>query len=97
VLHHVAVFTWKPGTSPEAVAALTAALDELRQQIPTLRRYAYGPDLGLTPAPGDYGVVASFDDEAGWRVYEDSPLHNRIRAELIAPHMASRLGLQFES
>ena len=47
--------------------------------------------------PGDFAVVADFDDEAGWRVYDRRPFHATVRSEVIGPLAASRMGAQISS
>jgi hypothetical protein len=96
VISHVAVFTWVEGTTDEQVAEITAALLTLPGLIPAIRRYTAGPDAGLAAGNGDYAVVATFDDVDGWRAYDTDPEHNRIKAELIKPRLASRSAVQFE-
>ena len=44
----------------------------------------------------DFGIVATFDDEAGWRAYMDDAEHDRIRKELLIPIARERVTAQFE-
>ena len=44
----------------------------------------------------DYGVVADFDDAAGWHAYDVQPRHNEVRAELIRPFIGERAAVRFE-
>jgi hypothetical protein len=94
---HVALFRWTPGTSPEQIAAIAPALQALASTLAGLRSYACGPGLGLTPVSYDFGVVAEFDDKAGWDAYMADEEHERIRTELIGPIVAERAGIQLES
>lgn len=93
MIRHVAVFRWKPDVTTQQVAEVTAALDALAAQVPSVQRYEHGPDLGLGGS-FDYAVVADFDDEDGWRAYMDDPRHDAVRGELIAPLSAERGNLQ---
>ena len=97
MLHHIVVFTWNPGTTAEQVADLERALADLQAQVPELRRYAYGPNLGLTAGSADFGIAAEFDDEAGWRAYDQHPAHAKVRSDVLAPMIASRAVVQFRS
>ncbi len=65
VLTHVALFTWKPGTTEGQVAALAAGLATLPRLIPEIKAYRFGPDAGLADGNVDYGVVAEFDSPEG--------------------------------
>ncbi len=67
VLTHVALFTWKPGTTEEQVAELAAGLGTLPGLIPEIKGYRFGPDAGLADGNVDYGVVAEFDSADGYR------------------------------
>jgi len=93
---HVALFRWKPDTTPEEIARVAPALLALSTTLPRLRSYACGPGLGLTPTSYDFGVVAEFEDKAGWDAYMADQEHDRIRAELINPIVEARAGIQFD-
>jgi hypothetical protein len=95
MLRHVVCLTWKDGVPPGAVDAIAAALGALPGRIPEIRAYSFGRDLGLGAGNAGFGIVADFDDAAGWRTYQDDPEHQRIIVELIRPHLASRTAAQF--
>jgi hypothetical protein len=48
------------------------------------------------PTNADYLIVATFDDVAGWREYDESALHNEIRAKYFKPYIATRAAAQIE-
>jgi hypothetical protein len=96
MLRHVVLLTWLEGTTPEQVAAVTAALDTLPGQIDTIKAYAHGSDLCLTEPRCGYAIVGAFDDAAGWRTDDEHPAHNKARAEVIVPLVAQRASVQFE-
>lgn len=95
--HHVALFRWQPGTTDEQVTEVTGALRALASTLRGVRSYACGAGLGLFPFSSDYGVVAAFEDRSAYDEYMASAEHDRIRAELIAPIIAERAGIQFEA
>jgi hypothetical protein len=97
VITHVVLFRWKPEIPEGQVAAISAGLDQLPGAIGSIRSYRHGSDLGLSAGGFDYAVVATFDDAAGWREYDQDALHDRVRAELIRPWIAERAATQFES
>jgi hypothetical protein len=103
MFRHVVLFKWKPGTDAETVAAVVAGLSACAAALPVTRAYTCGPDVQGTGSQAgseeryDFGVVADFDDEAGWRVYDADAEHNRLRAELIRPLIAQRVTIQFET
>ena len=94
MIRHVALFRWVEGTTAEQVAAVTGALEALPAQIPTIRSYAVGPDLGLGEGRWDLGVIASFEDARGYHGYVDHPAHRAVADTLIAPIRAERADVQ---
>jgi hypothetical protein len=90
------MFRWKDGTTGAQVDAIEAALRGLPDEIPELRDYHFGRDLGLVPTSLDFCVVADLDDEPSWARYRDHPTHRRILDELITPVTESRFALQYE-
>jgi hypothetical protein len=97
MFHHVALFRWQPGTTPEQIEPIAPSLRALASTLTGLRAYECGPGLGLAPTSYDFGVVAAFEDRAAWDSYMADAEHDRIRAELITPIVADRAGIQFES
>lgn len=94
MIRHVALFRWIDGTTAEQVAAVTDALEALPAQIPTIRSYAVGADLGLGEGRWDFAVIASFEDARGYHGYVDHPAHQAVAETLIAPIRAERAHVQ---
>jgi Stress responsive A/B Barrel Domain len=97
MFRHVALFSWKPDATEAQKDALVAELEKLPGVIGTIRAYHIGPDAGLNPDNYDFGVVAEFDDEAGYLVYRDHPDHRTVITDYLRPILASRAGIQFGS
>lgn len=93
---HVAVFTWKEGTSAEQIAAFTSALRELRPQLPMVLSYDFGPDLGLREGNGEFAVVAEMATTDDVTAYLDHPLHVELVQTYVLPHAAERRAVQIE-
>lgn len=93
---HVVTFTWREDAPADIAQRVVDALTDLRGQIPELRAYRFGPDLGLG-GNADFAVVAEFDDIDGWRAYDQHPAHVRIKTELILPAATARAAAQFAS
>jgi Stress responsive A/B Barrel Domain len=96
MLRHVVLFRWTDDTTADDVDQIDAGLASLPGLIPEVRSYTYGRDLRVGEETWDYGVVADFDDEAGWKAYDVHPEHNRVRSELIGPHRRERATVRFE-
>ena len=95
MLRHVAVLTWRAETTAEQVQAFAEGLAELPAQIPEIRAYHFGPDVGIADGNGDFAVVADLDDEDAWRTYQDHPAHQRFLAERARPIVEARHAVQF--
>lgn len=96
MLRHLVLIRWREGCPEEAVSAIEEALAALPAQIPSIRGYQLGRDLGLNPTNSDFGLIADFDDAAGYRAYAKHPRHLWVIRELIEPWSAERRALQFE-
>ena len=96
MLRHVVCLTWTEDATPEAVAAVEAALAELPARIPELRAYRFGGDAGLASGNADFAVVADFDDADGWRRYMEHPAHQAVLVDRIRPILASRVAVQLQ-
>ncbi len=97
MLTHVALFTWKPGTTDQQIADLSAGLAALPGLIPGIKGYRFGPDAGVAQGNVDFGVVADFDSADGYRAYAAHPAHREVIERLIQPIRDRRTGLQFET
>lgn len=94
MIRHCVLLTFAAGTDAGHARVVADALAGLPAQIPEIRAYAVGPDLGLNPANASLAAVADFDDEAGYVTYRDHPAHRAVIDALITPHLASRAGAQ---
>jgi hypothetical protein len=89
------MLTWRDGTAPDAISAVGDALAALPAQIPEIRDYRFGPDLGINADNCDYVVVADFDSVEGYLAYRDHPAHQAVLADLIRPILAARSAVQY--
>ncbi|MBO9578352.1 MAG: Dabb family protein [Microbacteriaceae bacterium] len=91
---HIASFRWKPEVTEADVEAMTAALLEMRAQIPEIKSYVASSNLHLRPAGADYGVAAIVDDQAGLDAYLDHPLHKAAYDQHLGRMIAERSAVQ---
>jgi hypothetical protein len=96
MLRHTVLLTLKTGPGSERTAAIVEALRKLPAQIPSIREYEVGADLGLNEGNATFAVVALFDDEKGYIEYRDHPAHRAVIDELITPVREGRAAIQFE-
>jgi hypothetical protein len=97
MIHHVAMFRFKEGTTAEQVDAAEAALAALPAQIDVLVDYKFGSDLGLTDGSWDFVVVADVADAADFATYRDHPAHRAVVTNFMAPIIDKGARVQFES
>ncbi len=96
MIRHVVGLTWTADATEAHVAAIRAALAELPGQIPEIRVYTFGSDLGLVDGNADFAIVADFDDVDAWRRYERHPAHQAVLTDRIRPILAARAAMQLE-
>lgn len=94
---HVAVFTWKPGTSDEEVRVLHEALSTLPDLIPEIRSYRIGADAGLSVGNDRYAVVAEFDDVEAYQRYAADPRHRDMIQRIVKPMLGTRHAVQLRT
>jgi hypothetical protein len=95
MLQHVVALTWNDSVPQNYAEVVNKVLHEMAKTIPSVRSYRCGADLGVSShANANYLIVAEFDDVAGWREYDENPLHNEVRAKYFAPYVASRVASQ---
>jgi hypothetical protein len=94
MVRHVVLLTFTDAATDAEIDGIATALRTLPDQIPELRHYVVGVDLGLAEDNADLQVVADTDDVDGYLAYRDHPEHQRIIAEQIRPILASRTAAQ---
>ena len=92
---HVVIFTWVAGATAGQVAALGEALDGLAVAFSDVATIAHGPDLRFRDGNGDYALVATFPDRAGWDAYQADARHKAFVRDFVTPIQSSRIAIQF--
>ncbi len=95
-LRHVVTLTFRDDTSDDDVAAIVSALRALPPQIPALKNYVVGADIGRSDGNSTVGIVADFDDWDGYVAYRDHPAHVAVGVDLVAPVLTGRGAVQHE-
>ena len=76
--------------------ALYEGLATMPKSMSFIRRYEFGPDLGLGDGNPDLALVADFDSEEDWRAYSGHPDHLDLITNLVQPIVASASRVQYE-
>ena len=92
---HVALFKLKPTTTDEQRQALIDHLRGLATEIGSVRSLSVGADAQLADDNYECVLVADFDDEPGYLVYRDHPLHVSVIEQYVRPVMAARAAIQY--
>ena len=95
MFRHIVLLTLEPDTTDAQRRAIIDGLRSLPAAIDSIRAYACGLDAQIAEGNSDIGVVGDFDDEAGYLLYRDHPVHRKVIAECIAPVLASRSAIQY--
>ncbi|MFA1549936.1 Dabb family protein [Actinomadura chokoriensis] len=94
---HVVMFKWAEGTTTGQQDEVAAKLGQLPGRIPEIGTYSIGVDAGVNPGAYDFVVVADFADRDAYLVYRDHPAHRAMIEEFIAPIVAERAAIQYET
>lgn len=92
---HIVIFKWIAGTAADDVDRLRRALDAMAADMSDMVTISHGPDLSFRDGNGDYALVATFADRAGWDAYQADPRHQAFVRDFVSPLQASRLTVQF--
>jgi hypothetical protein len=95
MVRHIALFRWKEGTTEADVSRVEEGLRPLPSQIPCIRAYRFGRDLGIQAGNADFAVVADFEDEEALRSYAEHPVHVAVVEERIHPLVRAREAIQY--
>jgi hypothetical protein len=97
MFRHVVLLTWNDTATAAERQAVVDGLNALPASIREIRGYRVGVDAGLAPEGNAHlVVVADFDDEAGYMVYRDHPVHQDVIAQRIRPILATRAAVQHQ-
>lgn len=95
MIKHVVLLNWKDGVTQDQIDGLTDAFLGLTAEIPQIKSYQFGQDLGLMPGNASYAIVAEFDSEQDLQAYIVHPAHQKILGEVAGPLLASFQAAQF--
>lgn len=92
---HTLMIRFKPEATEEQKQALYRGLGTMPAKIDLIRRYEFGPDLGLIEGNPDMALVADFDSEEDWRAYQSHPEHQAVSREVVQPIAAEMIRVQY--
>ena len=91
------MFRWTPEATREQKERVKSELGRLPSLIPQVRAFHLGEDLGLAGDINfDFGLVADFDDLAGYLAYRENEEHRTIVETFVQPIAGARGAVQYE-
>jgi hypothetical protein len=94
---HVVLLQWADDVPDGHVEQVRAGLDALPPQIPQLRSFVHGSDVGVSEGNFDYVVVADFDNVSDWREFREHPAHLLLMEEHIKGKFKNRAAIQYQT
>jgi hypothetical protein len=94
---HVVLLQWADDVADDHVDQVRTGLDALPAQIPQIRTFAHGSDVGVSEGNFDYVVVADFDSVQDWRTFREHPAHVLFMEEQIKGKFKNRAAIQYQT
>ena len=94
---HVVLLQWADDVPDDHVERVREGLDALPPQIPQVRSFVHGSDVGVSEGNFDYVVVADFDNVNDWRAFREHPAHLLLMEELIKGKFKNRAAIQYQT
>ena len=96
MIHHIVLFSFKPGTPAGSIAAAGAALEQMPAQIPDIRWIRFGINQARGTSEYSHALIVGLDDMAAVDRYAGHPHHKAVIAEFLAPIRDARLAVDVE-
>lgn len=97
MLTHIVLIRLTEAATDDQVAELVSGLRSLPDQIPEIRSYTVGRDLGLAEGNYDLVVTGRFASPDHLRSYIAHPAHQDVVRDLLDPVCADRVRIQYAS
>jgi hypothetical protein len=94
---HVVLLQWADDVPQDHVDQVRTGLDALPPQIPQIRTFLHGTDVGVSEGNYDYVVVADFDNVQDWRAFREHPAHVLFMEEHITGKLKGRAAIQYQT
>ncbi|WP_371348628.1 Dabb family protein [Ancylobacter sp. IITR112] len=94
MIKHIVMFFWKEGVSADQISDFNRDMTEMMKLIPDVVAATHGPDLEFREGNANYILTATFKDEAGWKSYQDNPIHKAFIRDRVAPILSHRVAGQ---
>ncbi|MBI2641747.1 Dabb family protein [Candidatus Roizmanbacteria bacterium] len=87
MVKHIVFFKFYENTSPKPVEELAKALEKLKDQIPGVTHYVWGPSISIEHLEKGYthGFIMTFKDKRSRDNYVPHPLHKALIKKYVDP------------
>ena len=87
MIHHVVLFKFNTNATPDKIDELAKALVTLKDQIPGIFRYVWGPSVSIEPYGKGYthAFIMTFDTKEHRDAYVPHPLHKELVKQYVDP------------
>lgn len=98
VIHHIVLFKFCSETTSEQIDRLAKELEVLKNQIPGIAAYTWGPSVSIENLEKGYshGFVMTFLDKESRDNYVPHPLHKELIAKWVDPICSDGLVFDIE-
>jgi hypothetical protein len=94
---HVELLQWNDDVPDDHVDRVRNELEIVKQQIPQIRNFLHGSDVGVSEGNHDYAIVADFDSVRDWRAYRDHPANLLLFEEHLKNAVKHRAAIQYQT
>ena len=87
MIHHIVLFKFNPGVSNDQIEFLQGELEILKDTIPGIIKYIWGPSISNENLEKGYthGFIMTFKDVESRDAYIPHPLHKELVAKFVDP------------
>ena len=75
MIRQITLIRFKSDTVEADIREMNSGFFQLRNVVPGIKRFEFGPDLELEDATLDYALVIDFDSVNDWKSYRAQPDH----------------------
>lgn len=95
MFRHVVMMQLAESATDADLTAIIDGLETLPGLIPEILSYSVGRDLGVQEGSYDLVIVADFEDQAAFDVYNANQDHLDVINTFIVPHRGARSAVQY--
>lgn len=87
MIHHIVFFKFNKGTTKKQIDNLAKALEEVKDKIPGIVKYVWGPSASVENLEKGYthGFIMTFRDKKSRDNYLPHPAHKEVVSKYVDP------------